>query len=533
MDEKAAKGGGQWFKDDRYKPQQQAEYLNKLSKLRSDLIQHENTNVSEALSRFQANGRYRRQAQKKAMERNMRGQSDRETLPDKHRRLLLEKAHRLQAHRKGKPSPKIDVLKGEKALDNMADTSTVSSSTTPGESDIGEEIAKQRSRLEGINQAKVRWRGASSKTKSPKSQRDLPVITPNNGWRALKQPGKLLPLRKPDDGSKDVRPQSKADRLRKRSKQRQLIRGDTDELDLCPESYKLDTADRGGGGDDGGDDGDNEEDEEGSTHTGYSVPTTTPTNSAQGDRSHGYFFPGDRTRVPLPMIIPYAQSYRLRHLRRRGLVRQRQFQHQSLQQVVHAVTENQRQGFKPDLPKTKINPPVKSETEKQDRPNPKNCILCEHPELMPQLIPVCTVDEGEVSQGDTEDDELLRTDFVHSEDNNSNQGDSKAPSPSPAAAAALTLKADIHIPQVGIVTPSLSPDSTRTSLSGDMPNIIFCPPTPVVPDDIEVPEQEEDGSLRQTAQQKRVRDREIKNLLEDLHELNGITQVLEKTINIS
>ncbi|XP_064647224.1 uncharacterized protein LOC135500023 isoform X2 [Lineus longissimus] len=109
-----------WFEDDRYTTQRQADYLTKLRRLRSELINQESSNLTNAMDRLnnqQIQGKDSRPMKLKGGRRNPLMDSGPDSFPSRHMRLMQEKHQRILQHRTRKASPKLETIEGKQLVD--------------------------------------------------------------------------------------------------------------------------------------------------------------------------------------------------------------------------------------------------------------------------------------------------------------------------------------------------------------------------------------------------------------------------------
>ena len=238
----------------------------------------------------------------------------------------------------------------------------------------------------------------------------------------------------------------------------------------------------------------------------YAVPASTPVTSRP---SSG----GDARTLPYSTpvtsrLIPLAQSYRLQHMRRKGLVYQHHAQNESLRPLgnpkVTTFTKNKAQPIRGTPRKT---------NQGHCHGNGQPCLFCQHPELLPKAIPLLP----DVIAGE-------RRNIYNTPDE-----DRRRMYSTPEGYQAHWEWDEEHEDGDIISEPeSEKPRTPRRKLVIEMPNIVFRPPSPPSLSVTARTELETAVNLRKALRQSQLRQKELKNLLDDVLELNELTEEMKQ-----
>ena len=227
-----------WFEDHRCAPQHNARYLKKLETLRTDLIHNDTSSYSQTLTRLtggDSTGKQTDATPVRPKPKLVASSSD--SYPERFKRIQRQRQELLERRRKVDRSVKIDPLKGEKLIDSKRTDEKQTDQSEGTTIDIYDVIASQQARL---NQATAEQNGVTYI--KPQHQSSIP----NLGRKSLVHQKPLLSLDKYNHKRSEsfIRQMSLHQKdekgLYKCSTHRHLLRGDKDEIDLTPDSFRFD-----------------------------------------------------------------------------------------------------------------------------------------------------------------------------------------------------------------------------------------------------------------------------------------------------
>ncbi|KAK2151498.1 hypothetical protein LSH36_361g03027 [Paralvinella palmiformis] len=257
----------EWFEDHRFTRQHNAKYLKKLESLRTEVIAQEQVNLSQTFNRLKTDGYGGNNHGDviKSISRT-KAPSVRETYPERFKRLQRQRNDALQKRKQphgtagiGQQtgSNRISALQGEKLIESVApeDRDCDCRSSDNGEASdarSGQSVWDSLTARDVITYQKSRLGQVKNNNAATNIINNLGSLQhqssiPNLGRKSMKQPKPLLPLndyelRRTDSFIRQMALHQKDARgLYKGANRRHLLRGDTDEIvDLTPEAFRFD-----------------------------------------------------------------------------------------------------------------------------------------------------------------------------------------------------------------------------------------------------------------------------------------------------
>ncbi|ELT95092.1 hypothetical protein CAPTEDRAFT_202979 [Capitella teleta] len=221
----------EWYRDARSDPTSQAAYLGKLAKLRKELLEQDKNYSSKTLRRLQETEDHFVQEHRHSALLSNTGtpHSPRESLPERHKRLLAERQRQIEIRRQGRNQPTLKGLVGRSLTTLSTDVHLVAK-----ESDRLENDALSWEALTMLVQQQTNRLPNSEKSLKPQ------YSIPNIGRRALKNPELSLQPRDETFIRQMSLHEKDSKGLYKGKKRRNLMAADKDEVDLSPHTFRFD-----------------------------------------------------------------------------------------------------------------------------------------------------------------------------------------------------------------------------------------------------------------------------------------------------
>ena len=512
-----------WFADKRTMPQATTHYLNRLGKLRDQLIHQESENLNRSLDRFREQTYNRNQVQTNVMQRQGAFTVHKEVDgPRKHKKAQLDKQQRMDKARKGRIPPKLDPLQGERLIDTTVPEGVGSVSSPPSSQDPNSLYAS----YDNVGELLVSEQAAKVDLKNLHRSLRPQQSIPNVHRKAHKQTEPLMLYT--DESENDPGPSARSDTfvrqmalhqktqkgLYKGNKRRQLLRGDDDEVDLYPETFPFDIPDSHDG---------SEMDHEAGRSNGYYVPSTSPIEWDRTD-PNGIKYKLPRYKdVHRPAPPPVTM---------RGVPTKPTWP--SLRVPIQNNVNITRQNVKE----------YEKHTQKHTNGvRRRSCMFCTQPNISQQLDYILfsrtqtTVDQKEprspslppgtvINRIGQDGQEFVNGDVVVDEDIVTTNSLRATAIPEVPSLDVIDTVLHANQPDGVSAQPSRREvDSPRKRLVIEMPNIMLSAPTP---QGNPSPEQTEAKSqLFKETRQNRLREKEVGALIEDLKDLSKVEQDLK------